>query len=71
MLDVVEHACNPSYTRGIGQKIVVQGKPWEKNETLPEIPKTKKGGGSVAQVVKVLSSKREALSSNPIPSKNK
>jgi hypothetical protein len=27
MLDVVEHACNPSYTRGIGQKIVVQGKP--------------------------------------------
>jgi hypothetical protein len=56
---MVVNTWNPSYLRGIDRKIVIQGQPWQKCQTLSEKQIKAKKTEGMAQMVEY-----EALSSN-------
>jgi hypothetical protein len=63
------HTYSPSFSGGRGKRIIVWGQPGQKRESLSEKQTKVKGLGDMAEVVKWLHSKCEAL--NSIPSATK
>jgi hypothetical protein len=66
----VAHTCHSSYSGSTNRRIVVQARAGIKRDRISKNNQSKRAG-DVAQVAEQLSSKREALNSNPIWQKRK
>jgi hypothetical protein len=64
------HACHLSYVGSINRRIKVPAGPDKKQDPIPKITKAKRAVG-VAQVVKCLPSKQEALTAIPSSTRRK